>query len=192
MNDLPTTRYPDLMRYIEDRSTVADWCGKLREDEREALAGGFAEVVADLEAAQADNRAAKEAAGHDGYPYNGSMGLFLGLPLRSNHEPPHGYYMASCLMHIYRLGVAQRAAEDFIRRGRPLNVVAARSKADRKPIRFYRFWGPGMIQIEGDSVKLKDSKRTIRLSSNWSRETCIEALVAALRDGTPYGEGVRK
>ena len=93
----PEDQYPALMAYIRDRSDQDEkmaW-NMLRADEAAAVEGGHAGVAQDLENAQADYAAAQIAEGRSSYPYNSEMGIFLGLPLRSNHESPRGYYFAS-------------------------------------------------------------------------------------------------
>ena len=175
------------MAYIAERSEVTDWCRKLREDEREAEAGGLADVVRELDRAKADYAAAQKPKGQSGYPYNSAMGTFLGLPLRDNHEPPHGYYMAGCVAVAFKSGNATRELKELIAEGRPLRLVTARSKKDRKPVRFAEFRG-AQIQIVGNTIELNNGKRKGRLSSNWSGETCLEAVAKAMRNGGIYGE----
>jgi hypothetical protein len=160
------SRYPHLMAYIEDRSRLPRWTDQLGPDLREAEAGGLADVVADLRSAYAD---------YGRYPYNSAMGEFLGLELRANNEPAPGYYMATQLAAHFALGEATREAQRLIDEGRPLRLVAARSKATRAPVRFHTFTGPTQIRMG-------------RLSSNWSVETALQNLVSALRNGTAYGE----
>jgi hypothetical protein len=189
-----SNNYPALMAYIEARNaleTAAKWCDQLRLDETEAVNGGFADVASDLTRAQADYAAQQQAKGCDGYPYNRSMGEFLGLPIRANDEPPHGYYMASCVMHHFNLGVAQREAARLIAEGRSLKIAIARSKETRKPIRFATFTGAEQIKIQHDTVALNNGKRKGTLRSNWSTETCIQKLVAALQTGNAYGESTQ-
>lgn len=179
----PQERYPALMAYIEDRSGregAAKWNG-FYEDKRAAEAGGFADVVGQLRQAQAD---------YGKYPYNSAMGEFLGLPLRENHEPAVGYYMASQIMVYHAYGVAKREAERLIAEGRTLRVVAARSRTTRKPVRFHAFAGPEQIRIEPGHVAISNGKVKGTLSSNWSLETTMERLAAALRTGAAYGEPV--
>jgi hypothetical protein len=109
----PEDKYPALMAYIRDRSDQDEkvaW-NMLRADEAAAVDGGHAGVAHDLENAQADYAAAQIAEGRSGYPYNSEMGIFLGLPLRSNHEPPRGYYFASQVMRHFRLGAAKREVQ---------------------------------------------------------------------------------
>ena len=110
---IPEQKYPALMAYIADRSSKDEktaW-NTLREDEAAAVRGDLAEVAQELEKAQADYAAAQIAQGGSGYPYNSDMGIFLGLPLRSNHEPPRGYYFASQVMRHFRLGAAKREVQ---------------------------------------------------------------------------------
>lgn len=186
-------RYPSLIGYIMKRNNLAsarDWCAQLRIDESEAADGGFSKVAQQMEQAQADHKAWREAQGHNGYPYNSAMGEYLGLALNETGEPKHGYYMASCVASHYRFGVARREATALIEAGRLLRIVSGRSKADNKPVRFYRFVGPDQIKIEHDSVALNNGKRSARLSSNWSIETCLQNLVTALRHDVPFGERV--
>lgn len=193
-------RYPALTAYILDRSALPDpnpfgfkerpaseWCAQLRTEEALARAGVFADVAAELDQAQADYAAAQPA-GRDTFPYNRAMGIFLGLPLNSGGEPPCGYYMASCVTGHWKLGEAQRKAQVLIDAGRPLRIVAARSKADRKPVRCYTFRGPNQIVMDGSSATLFNGRQRVRLSSNWSTESCIVALAHALETGLPYGE----
>jgi hypothetical protein len=184
--------YPNLMAYIHDRSATErsdDWCAQLHLDEQAAFDGDPAmqTVAQELTLAQADYKAAQEAQGCNSYPYNSVMGQFLGLPLRSNHEPPHGYYMASCVMHHCRYGAAYREVKDLLASGAVLRVTLAKSKTTRKPCRFATF-SAAQIALEGRDVVAADAKRSIRLSSNWSVETCMESLALALRTGQPYGE----
>ena len=193
-------RYPALMAYILDRSALPDpnpfgfkerpaseWCAQLRTDEALARAGGFADMAADLGQAQADYAAAQPS-GRDTFPYNRAMGAFLGLPLDRGGEPPCGYYMASCATSHWRLGEAQRKAQASIDAGRSLRIVAARSKADHKPVRCYTFRGPDQIVINGISATLSNGRLRVSLSSNGSTESCIVALAHALETGLPYGE----
>lgn len=188
-----TTTYPALMAYIMDRNTLGparDWCDRLREDQDIAVAGGFADVAAEMERARADYAAQQAAKGQSGFPYNSAMGEYLGLPLKGNHEPEHGYYMASCVATSYRLGVAQRAVAAMIQARKPLRLVAARAKTDGKPVRFVTLIGPAQIQIEWNTVVASNGKKRWRLSSNWSTETCLERVAEAMRAGHAYGEAV--
>ena len=181
-------KYPALMTYIHDRNTVSDWCSRLHDDERLAEVGEFADVAAQMEQARADYKAQQEARGKNGYPYNAAMGEFLGLPIKpTNHEPEHGYYMASGVMNHYRLGVARREVLALVAEGRELKIVTGRAKDTRKPVRFARFCGE-QIRVEGAAVTAANSKRRVRLSSSWSVETCLEAVARALRTGNAYGE----
>lgn len=178
----PAERYPALMAYIDNRSTRTDmhWTAQLRLDEAEAAKGGLADVAAQLRQAQAD---------YGAYPYNSAMGEFLGLPIRpGNNEPPHGYYMAGRVMVHHAMGEAQREAERLIAEGKPLRVVAARSKTTRKPVRFHTFVGPEQIRIEHGSVAIWNGKVKGTLSSNWSTETAMVRLAVALRTGAAWGE----
>jgi len=172
-------RYPALMAYIASRSAAAKWYDQMKADEAEAFAGGLADVAAQLKQAQAD---------YGAYPYNSAMGEFLGLPLRDNHEPAHGYYMAGKVADYFALGEATREVERLITHRKPLRVVAARSKADNKPVRFHAFAGPEQIKIEGGDIVASNGKVRVRLSSNWSTETAMVKAAAALRSGQPYGE----
>lgn len=173
-------RYPALMGYIEGRNALGGkWFDQLRADEAAAQAGQLRDVAEQLAQAQTD---------YGSYPYNSAMGEFLGLPLRENHEPASGYYMASCVLSHHRLGEAQREAERLIAEGKELRIVAARSKADRKPTRFFTFKGPEQIKIEGGVAYINNGKRKGALTSNWSTETAIVKLATALRTGAPYGE----
>lgn len=175
----PAERYPALMAYIASRSAEPKWYDQLRADEAEAFAGGLADVAAQLKQAQAD---------YGAYPYNSAMGEFLGLPLRDNHQPAHGYYMAGKVADHFALGEATREVERLIANLKPLRVVAARSKADGKPCRFHVFGGPNQIKIEGAEIVASNGKVRVRLSSNWSTETAMVKAAAALRSGQPYGE----
>ena len=105
-------KYPALMAYIEDRSVndgrAGLWCHQLRIDEQQAVEGRLADVAQQMIRAQADYKDQEEANGRSGYPYNSSMGIFLGLKIKeSNHEPPCGYYMAGQVMHAFRYGAAR-------------------------------------------------------------------------------------
>ena len=171
-------RYPALMAYIASRSAEPKWYDQLRADEAEAFAGGLADVAAQLKQAQAD---------YGAYPYNSAMGEFLGLPLRDNREPAHGYYMAGKVADYFTLGEATREVERLIAERRPLRVVAARSKADRKPCRFYTFIGPEQVKLEGNELVARNGKVRVRLASNWSTETAMVKAAAALRTGQHYG-----
>ncbi len=181
----PAERYPALIAYILDRSTnyptPGKWCDKLREDQAEASTGGLADVATQLAQAQAD---------FGRYPYNRDMGTFLALPSKpgSDGDPVHGYYMAARVLDAYRLGEATRAAESLIRAGRPLRVAVAKDRKTGKPLRFATFVGPDQIRIDGNRVTLANGKRRGSLASNWSLETAIVKLAAALRTGLPYGE----
>jgi hypothetical protein len=184
------TTYPHLRAYIDERNKLpnsAAWCAQLRLDERAALEGQLSEVAADLEQAQSDYAEAQRKAGGSLYPYNSAMGEFLGLPLRSNGEPGHGYYMASRVLEAFKTGAAERAVRDLIAQGRPLRIVAARDKATRKPIRFHQFSGPQIV-LNGNSVECCNDKRRVRLSSNWSQSSCLAAVRLALETGNAYGE----
>jgi hypothetical protein len=134
----PEEKYPALMAYIADRSSKDEntaW-NMLREDEAAAVQGDYAEVAQELENAQADYAAAQIAKGESGFPYNSEMGIFLGLPLRSNHEPPRGYYFACQVMRHFLFGAAKREVEALLAGGTHLKIVAARAKATGRPIRF--------------------------------------------------------
>jgi hypothetical protein len=134
----PEEKYPALMAYIADRSSKDEntaW-NMLRLDEAAAVQGDYAEVAQELENAQSDYAASQIAKGGSGYPYNSEMGIFLGLPLRSNHEPPRGYYFANQLMKHSRFGAARREVEALLANGAHLKVVAARDKTSGRPIRF--------------------------------------------------------
>lgn len=192
---MPTAdeKYPGLMAYIHDRNRMpraADWCDQLHVDEADARKGGFADVASQLRIAQADYAKTSKAAGGSGYPYNRAMGEFLGLPIKDNGDPGagSGYYMANSVMSHHSLGVARRDAERLIAEGRPLRLVAARTKGTRTPIRFTTFIGPEQIRIEGQSVVVSNGKKRGLLSSNYSVETCLERLVDALRSGNAYGQ----
>ena len=184
--------YPALMAYIDSRNalpTTARGTDQLRLDEAAAAdAGGFADVAAGLERAQADCAAA-QAPGRETYPYDSAMCEWLGLPVnRGTHESTHGYYMASRIRDYAALGTARREAERLIGEGRPLRTVAARAKATGKPVRYRTFVGPDQIKVEGDTVTASNGKVRVRLSSNWSVETCLVRVATALRTGVAYGE----
>ncbi len=175
--------YPALMAYITDRSRdeqASHWCNRLREDEAAARLGEFADVVADLRRAEAD---------YGSYPSNAGMGRFLDLPLDAANEPPHGYYMARQVAAHYSLGVATREADELIKANRPLKIVAARSKATGKPVRFHTFVGPEQVRIEGNCVVIRNGKVRGRLESNWSVETALQRAAEAMRTGVAYGCG---
>lgn len=183
-------KWLNLMTYIHNRNdlaTAAEWCAQLRMDEAAALKGGYADVVCELENAQAAYGEAQRAKGHSDYPYNSAMGVFLGLPLGANHEPAHGYYMAVQVAEAYRVGEATRAVAAMIEGNKPLKIVAARDKATRKPIRFHTFTGADQIKIEGNSVVCMNAKRRVRLSSNYSQSQCLVAVRRAMRTGDAYG-----
>ena len=185
-----TLKYPALMAYIAERNlllTSSEWCGRLRQDEETARAGGLAEVAAELSQAQANYAETQKAKGYTEYPYNSAMGTFLGLPLKGNNEPDHGYYMASGVMNHYALGVAQRRAAVLIAENRTIRYVLAKDKKTRKPIRFASFQGPNEIHIEGHGFLLANGKRKVRYSSSWSVETAIVNLVKHLESGEPLG-----
>jgi hypothetical protein len=180
-----TLKYPLLMAYIADRNNLAkaaDWCRQLRLDEEAARIGAvnLAEVAQQMTQAQAD---------YGAYPYNSAVGTFLGLPLKDNGEPDHGYYMASGVMKNHSLGVAQRRAAELIEQGGMVRFLLARDKKTGEPIRFATFQGQGQIKVEGQTVALNNGKRKVTLSSNWSTETCIVGLVHHLETGEPYGGG---
>jgi hypothetical protein len=184
----PQEEYPALMTYIAERSSEDEktaW-NMLRADEAAAVRGEYAQVARELENAQADYAASQIANGGSGYPYNSEMGSFLGLPLRSNHEPPRGYYFASQVMCHFRFGVAKRQVESLLTSGAHLKIVAARDKATGRPIRF-RTYKANQIRIEGNAIVCRDDKRSVRLSSNWSIETALQKVVEALRTGRHYG-----
>jgi len=184
----PEDKYPALMAYIRDRSGGDEktaW-SMLRVDEAAAVQGDCAEVVHDLENAQADYATAQIAKGGSGFPYNSEMGIFLGLPLRSNHEPPRGYYFANQVMKHFRFGAAKREVKSLLENGAHLKIVAARDKESGRPIRFTTY-KPHQIQIEGNSVVCRNDKRSVRLSSNWSIETTLQKMAEALRTGKHYG-----
>ena len=113
------------------------------------------------------------------------MGIFLELPLRSNHEPPRGYYFANQVMKHFRFGAAKREVVSLLANGAHLKIVAARDKASGRLIRFTTF-KPHQIQIEGNSVVCRNDKRSVRLSSNWSIETTLQKMAEALRTGKHY------
>jgi hypothetical protein len=184
----PENKYPALMAYIAVRSSKDEktaW-NMLRADEAAAVEGEYAEVAQDLENAQADYAAAQIAKGGSGFPYNSDLGLFLGLPRRSNHEPPLGYYFASQVMKHFRFGAAKREVQSLLEGGAHLKIVAARDKTTGRPIRFTTY-KPHQIQIEGNTIVCRNDKRSIRLSSNWSIETALQKVAEALRTGRHYG-----
>jgi hypothetical protein len=178
------------MSYIAERSAgdpkPAIWCDQLRADEVEAYQGGFADVVSDLDRAQTDYKAEQQALGYDGYPYNSAMGEFLGLPIRTNNEPPVGYYMASTMRGHFRLGRAKREIKDLLAGGAVLRIVSARNKVTRVPVRFHTFL-PSQIQLGSSNVICNNGRWRTTLSSNWSTETCYEKVAEALRTGKHYG-----
>ncbi len=184
----PEEKYPSLMAYIRDRSSrdVKTAWDMLRADEAAAVQGDFPEVVQDLENAQADYATSQQTKGGSGYPYNSEMGIFLGLPLRSNHEPPRGYYFANQVMKHFRFGAAKREVEALLANGAHLKIVAARDKQSGRPIRFTTY-KPHQIHVEGNSVICRNDKKGIRLSSNWSIETTLRKVAEALRTGKHYG-----
>lgn len=187
----PEERYPHLMAYIHDRNTLpapGGWFRTLCEDEAAARQGGFADVAADLDRAQADYAAQQAALGRNQYPYNAYMGGFLGLPLKANPEPGHGYYMAVRVRTSFWLGNAMREVAALIAAGRPLRIVTARSKADGKPVRFATFAGPDQIRIVGNTVEASNGKRKATLRSGSSEETALVAVAKAMANGLAYGE----
>jgi hypothetical protein len=183
----PEEKYPALMAYIADRSSKDEntaW-SMLRSDEAAAVEGSHMEVAQDLENAQADYATAQIAKGRSGYPYNSEMGIFLGLPLRSNHEPPRGYYFANQVMRHFRLGAAKREVRCLLEGGAHLTIVIARDKATGRPIWFTTFRSH-QVHIEGNTIFCRNDKRSVRLSSNWSIETALQKLAEALRTGKHY------
>lgn len=180
------------MAYIQDRSTgnpkPSEWCDQLRIDEQEARNGGFAGVAADMMRAQADYRDEQEANGEDGYPYNRGMGCFLGLPIApGSEEPPIGYYMASRVMHYFRLGRAAREIKRLLATGRAsLRVVSARDMITDAPTRFHTF-RPDQIKLLERDVECENGHVHVTLSNDWSVETCFEQVAEALRNGWYYG-----
>ena len=183
-----TAKYPALMAYIAERNqllTASEWCGQLHKDEETARTGGLADVAAQMKQAQTDYAAQQKAKGFEGYPYNSVMGTFLGLPLKGNNEPDHGYYMAGGVMNHYALGAAQRRAAELIAAGGAVRYVLAKNKKTREPIRFATFRGPEEIRIEGTGFLLANGKRKMRYSSSWSVETAITKLVRHLESGEP-------
>lgn len=150
-----TSKYPNLMAYIADRNQLQkshEWCDQLRKDEELARSGGLREVAEQMRQAQADLGA---------YPYNRAMGEFLGLPIKGNGEPKHGYYMANEIKTHFALGEAQRRAEVLIGEGRPIRFTLAHSKKTGKPIRFATFQGPEQIKVDGRTVSLNNGKRSV-------------------------------
>lgn len=110
-----TSKYPALMAYIADRNTLpttSAWCDQLRKDEQTAQNGGLADIAEQLKQAQADYAIEQRSKGYTEYPYNSAMGEYLGLPLKGNNEPEHGYYMASCLKSHYALRVQVKGLEE--------------------------------------------------------------------------------
>ncbi len=174
-----TLKYPALMAYILDRNTLATsalWCDQLRLDEQAARSGELSEVAEQMKQAQAD---------YGSFPYNSAMGEFLGLAIKGNGEPAHGYYMANAVKNHYTLGAAQRRAAELIAENRVLRMVTAKDKKTRQPIRFAVFQGPHQIKVQGQTVSLTNGKRRVTLSSNWSCETSIVNLVSHLETGEP-------
>ena len=98
----------------------------------------------------------------------------------------HGAIAGQSIACNHRCGVAFREAKALVNGGAVLRVCLAKSKTTGKPVRFATFAGD-QLTVDCDSVTAKDSKRTFRLSSNWSTETCMEKLVQALRTGEAYG-----
>ncbi len=184
----PQEKYPALMAYITARSSEDEKTAwkMLRADEAAAVQGEYARVALELEKAQANYAAAQIANGGSGFPYNSEMGIFLGLPLRSNHEPPRGYYFASQVMRHFLFGAAKREVESLLAGGAHLKIVAARDKTTRRPIRFTSYKS-NQIQIEGNSIVCRNDKKSVRLSSNWSIETALQKVAEALRTGKYYG-----
>ena len=178
-NDEARAKYPVLMDYIATRSAVQPWYDQLNADKAAAFAGQFADVAAQLRQAQQD---------YGRYPYNSAMGEFLGLPLRDNGEPSHGYYMAGQVKDYHAMGEATREAERLIAEGKPLYIVAARCKKTRRPVRLHTFIGPQQVRIMGTVFEVSNGKHRGTISSNWSTETAIVRLATALRTGAPYGE----
>lgn len=187
------TKYPALMAYIANRNlldTAAKWCDQLRLDQAAARNGEFANIAKDLESATADYAVEARAKGHSEYPYNSAMGDFLGLPLKANHEPGHGYYMAVQVQEAYKAGEALRAVQALIADGKELKIIAARNRKTGKAIRFYKFIGADQIVIQGNAVACNDGKRKVYLSSNWSESSCLIAVRNALENNTGYGEKI--
>lgn len=184
----PQEKYPVLMAYITERSSEPEktaW-NTLRADEAAAVRGEYAEVAKQLETAQSDYAAAQLARGESGFPYNSEMGIFLGLPLRSNSEPPRGYYFASQVTRHFRFGVAKREVESLLAGGAYLKIVGARDKATGTPIRFTTYKAH-QIHIEGNAIVCRNDKKSVRLSSTWSIETALQKAAEALRTGKHYG-----
>ena len=177
------TAYPALMAYILDRNTVTGWCSASSHDDENAFNGELADVAADLTRAQAD---------YGSYPYNASMGRFLGLAIKAgNHEPEHGYYMASSVHSHYRLGVALREARQLIEAGRTLAIAAARSKKTGKVVRTHKFAGaqitlPGFASGGYHPVVLNNGKVSCTLHGGYSRESQAQGVMDALKSGQPY------
>ena len=189
----PAAAYPALMGFIAARLAMEEarhWCEQLRTDESDAEGGAHADVAADLTRAQADFAAetTRLNPGSSTYPYNATMGAFLGLPLNAAHEPTHGYYMAGRVRSHYLAGVARRQIEAMIAEGRVLRVPVARDKKTRAPVRFAKFAGPEQIRVVGGEVIATDGKRRITLRSNWSHETALAAVADAMSTGRYYGE----
>lgn len=184
----PQEKYPVLMAYIAERSSQAEktaWT-TLRVDEAAAVRGEYAQVAQQLENAQSDYTVAQLARGESGFPYNSAMGIFLGLPLRTNNEPPRGYYFASQVTRHFRFGVAKREVESLLADGAYLKIVAARDKATGAPIRF-TIYKAHQIHIEGNAIVCRNDKKSVRLSSKWSIETALQKVADALRTGKHYG-----
>lgn len=184
-------KYPALMAYITSRNVderAVDWCAQLRDDERRAESGEFADVAAEMDRAEADFAATQTAQGKSPYPYNREMGIFLGLPIEGSNEPRHGYYMARRVTSHYKLGVAAREVRRLIEARRPLRIVAAKSKADGKPCRFRAFAGPEQIKIVGNAIEATNGRVRVHLISSWSVETCLTRVAEAMASGRYYGE----
>lgn len=188
----PRERYPALMAYVDEIDNNREgWTTRLLNDQRAAMDGDpvMVAIADDMTRALADFEAQERAAGRRGYPYNRDMTAFLEAKV---HVPEHGsstgHYCAESVRCYARLGRATREAQALIDNGRPLLVVSARNKRTRAPVRCVRFVGPDQIKLTGGAVEARNGKSAVRLSSNWSVETCIEKVVTALKLGLPYGE----
>ncbi len=186
----PLKAYPALMSYIEDRSAAEaepdKWAEQLRLDEQDAYKGGLKGVAAELGKVLDDYRKAQKRRGKEIYPYNKAVGVFLGLPIQVNGEPPVGYFMAVRVMRHYRLGKAEREIRSILRNDKVvLRIVAARSNATGYPVRFYSFH-PNQIHLDGRDVVCNNGRIRVTLSSDRSIEVVYEKVAEALLGGYHY------
>jgi|GEM_PF-3113689 len=181
-HDEAAARYPALMAYIASRSAIKPWFDQLNADEAAAADGSLSDVAGEMARADSDFAAQEQAQGRRGYPYNRDMGLFLGLPIRENGEPPHGYYMARRVRESYAVGIARREAAELIAAGKFVRVAIARDKGG-KALRCAKFEGD-QITLGAAGARLDNGKRILRIG-----DTGLSRLAAALRSGLPYGEG---